>query len=144
MRKLGKKQVYKKSIIVFICLLIIGNLVPWNVLCLGADGHVEVESAFNDCCNSPDHSSLTDSDFFSSTEDHEMCKYCGPCIDIPIINDIVLISKTTQELNLKDPAPTTCFLVDSNNFNYTEYHLASKSFSDTSFYIPLCTVILQI
>ena len=125
------------------CLFIIGNLVPWNVLCLGADGHVEVESAFNDCCNSPDHSSLTDSDFFSSTEDHEMCKYCGPCIDIPIINDIVRISKKTQELNLKYPT-TTSFLVDSNNFNSTENHLVSKNFSDTSFYIPLCTVVLQI
>jgi len=145
MLKMAKKQIYKKSIIVFLCLLIVGNLIHWRVLCFGADGHVEVESAFHDCCSEPDHSTtIPDYDVFSSSEGHEMCEQCGPCIDIPITNKLVRITKTTQKLNLKSPELTTYFLVDNDNYNSSDYHLVTKTFSDTSFYTPLNTVILLV
>ena len=146
MLKLAKKRLFKKSITVLLCLLIVGNLIHWRVLCLGADGHVEVESAFHECCNAAEHSAAPEVDYnvFSSTKGHEMCEHCGPCVDIPITNELIRLSKTTQESNLKSPIPPTFLYVDNDNYNYSKYHLVIKTFSDTSFYTPLSTVILQI
>ena len=144
MLKLAKKQIYKKSIIVFLCLLMVGNLIHWNVLCISADGHVELESAFNECCNAPDNCLTLDYNSFSSTKSDEICLHCGPCIDIPISNDLVQISKTPQKLNLKSLVTTAYVFVDTNEINSSEYHLASNTLTDTPFHTPLYTVILQV
>ena len=48
--KLAMKRTYKKFILVLLCLLMAGNLAQGIVLCLGADGHVELGSALHERC----------------------------------------------------------------------------------------------
>ncbi len=144
MLRFAKKQIYKEFIIVFLCLLIIGNLSHWQVLCYGADGHIELESAFHDRCDDPDHSSAPDQNVLSSKAGHEICKHCGPCVDIPISNDLLQISNTPQKLKLKFLVPTTYMLIDTDKLSSSVYNLAPNTFTDTSYFDALKTVILQV
>lgn len=41
--KLARKQIYKKCVIMLICLPIFGSLARGAVLCFGSDGHVSIE-----------------------------------------------------------------------------------------------------
>ena len=130
MLKLAKQQMYKKCIIVFLSLLIVCNLVHWKVLCFGADGHIELESAFHKCCEDPDHSSAPDQNEFSYKAGHETCKHCGPCVDMPITNDLVQISNTPQKIITKISLPTTYMFIDTDKLNSYVYNLVSNSFID--------------
>ena len=144
MLKLAKRQMYKKCIIVFLSLLVVGNLAHWKVLCFGADGHVELESAFHKCCEEPEHSSAPDQNELSYKAGHETCRHCGPCIDMPITNDLIQISNTPQKIITKLSVPTTYMLIDTNKLNSSVYNLASNIFTDTSFFSPLRTVVLLV
>jgi len=141
---LAKKQIYKEFIIVFLCLSIVGNIAHWKVLCFGADGHIELESAFHDRCDDPDHSSAPDQNVLSSKAAHEICRHCGPCIDIPVSNDLVQISNTLQKLNSKFPVSSTYMLIDTDKLNSSVYKFASNTFTATSYFDPLRTVILLV
>jgi hypothetical protein len=116
----------------------------WKVLCFGADGHVEFESAFHERCDDPDHSSAPVQDVFSSKASHEICNHCGPCIDMPITNDMIQISNTPQKIITKLSVPTTYMLIDTDKLNSSVYNLASNSFTETSYFSPLRTVVLQV
>ncbi len=142
--KLAKKQMYKKYFVVFICLLIAGNLTHGTVLCFGADGHIELESAFHERCDHPVHSYASDQNQLSSEAEHEICKHCGPCVDMPISNDLVKISNTPQKLITKFLVPTTYMLIDTDKLNSFVYNLASNTFTDTSYFTPLRTVVLLV
>ena len=144
MLKLAKKQTYKRYIIVFLCFLIVGNLAHWKVLCFGADGHVELESAFHECCDEPDYSSAPNQNGLHYKAVHENCKHCGPCIDMPISNDLVQISTTSQKIISKFPVTITNMLIDTDKLNSSVYHLASNNFTDTSYFTPLRTVVLLV
>ena len=135
---------YKKCVIVILCISIAANLAHWKVLCFGADGHVELENAFHKRCDDPDHSSAPVQNVFSSKAGHELCNHCGPCIDVPIPNDLVQISNTTQKLNQKFLVQTTYMLIDTDKLNSSVYNLASNTFTDTSYFTPLRTVILLV
>jgi len=135
---------YKKCVIVFLCISIAANLIHWKVLCFGADGHVELESAFHKCCEDPDYSSAPDQNELFYEAGHETCKHCGPCVDIPISNDLVQISNTPQKIITKFPVPSTYMLIDTDEHSSSVYHLVSNSFTDTSYFRPLRTVILVV
>jgi hypothetical protein len=144
MLKLAKQQTYKKCIIVFLCLLIVGNLAHWKVLCFGADGHVEIESAFHKYCDDRDYSSAPYKNELSYKAGHQNCKHCGPCVDMPISNDLVQIPDTPQKIITKFPLPTTYMLIDADKPNSSVYNLTSNSFTDTSYFTPLRTVVLLV
>ena len=144
MLKLTGKQMYKKCVIVLLCISIAANLTHWKVLCFGADGHIELESAFHKCCDEQDHSFAPVQNVFSSKAGHELCNHCGPCIDVPISNDLVQISNTPQKIITKFPLPTTYMLIDTDKLNSSVYNVASNTFSDTSFFSPLRTVVLLV
>jgi hypothetical protein len=144
MLKLTGKQMYKKCVIVLLCISIATNLIHWKVLCFGADGHVEIESAFHECCEDPDYSSAPDQNGLSYKAGHETCKHCGPCVDIPISNDMMQISNTPQKIITKYPVPATYMLIDIEEHSSSVYNLASNSFTDTSYFRPLRTVILVV
>ncbi len=70
--------------IVLICLFIYSALIPMPlsnfVLCIGEDGHFEVELAINGHCEvSPSHAHDHTHLSCDSEEDH-----CGDCVDLPI------------------------------------------------------------
>ena len=130
--------------LVFLCFLIVCNLAHWKVLCFGADGHIELESAFHKCCEDPDHCSATDQNKLSYKAGHEMCKHCEPCVDMPISSELVQISTTSQKIITKFPFPTTYMLIDTDTLNSSVFNLVSNLFTDTSYFTPLRTVVLLV
>jgi len=135
---------YKKCVIVLVCISIAANLTHWKVLCFGADGHIELESTFHEHCDGPVRSSASIQDVFSSQAGHEICNHCGPCIDVPISNGPAKISRTPQQLNQKFPVPSTSIPVVAYKDVYSAYYFTSNTFTDTSYFDPLRSVILLV
>ncbi len=142
--KLAKKQMYKKCFIVLICLLIAGNLTHGTVLCFGADGHIELESAFHERCDHPVHSYPSDQNQLSSEAEHEIGKHCGSCVDVAISIGLAKISRASTQLNPTFPAPVANMIVLTDKFDFSAYNSASNTFSATSYFTPLRTVILLV
>lgn len=144
MLRLAKNKKYRKYVVFLISLSIVGNLAHLKVLCFGADGHVEIESAFHEICENPDHCSASNQNILSSKEDHEICPHCGPCVDMPISNDLADISNTQKKLSIQYQVPITYVLFDSYKINSFLYNPTSNGFDDTSYFDPLYTVVLLI
>ncbi|MBC8469197.1 MAG: hypothetical protein H8D56_06970 [Planctomycetes bacterium] len=135
---------YKQCVIVLLCISIAANLTHWKVLCFGADGHIEFESAFHERCDNPTQSSASDKSVFSSQAGHEICNHCGPCIDVPISSGLAKVSRTPQQLNQKFPVPATSILAVTYKDVCSAYYFTSNTFNDTSYFDPLRTVILLV
>ena len=139
-----RKQIYKKCVIVLICLLIVGNSAHGAVLCFGSDGHTEIESAFHERCGAPAHSQPTEKKQLSYQVDHVEDKHCEPCVDIPISISLAKISRMPKQLNSTFPAPVANVIVPTNKFNLSAYNSASNTFEAASYFTQLRTVILLI
>ncbi len=142
--KLAKKQMYKKCIVVFICLLIAGNLARGIVLCFGSDGHTELESAFHKQCEGPVHSYTSDQNKLHYEAHHIEGKHCDPCVDVPISIGLAKISHTPKQLNPTFPVPATNMIVGTDKPNSYAYNFAPNTFVATSYFTPLRTVILLV
>lgn len=134
----------KKYVVVFICLLIIGNLAQGTVLCFGADGHIELEYAFHKCCDHQVHSSATGQNQLSREAGHEKDKHCEPCVDIPISIGLAKIFHTPKRLNPTFPVPATNVIVLIDNLIFSAYNSISNTLETTSYFTPLRTVILLV
>lgn len=81
----ARKQIYKKSLIVLICLLMFGNLAHGVMLCFGSEGHVSIEIKSIDCCDEylgvPVQAAAESCGNSSYSEGEDPC---GDCIDIPL------------------------------------------------------------
>jgi hypothetical protein len=143
MLNLTGKQMYKKCVIVLLCFSIAANLTHWKVLCFGANGHIELESTFHGHCFDDVPSSASDKRGFSYQTGHELCQHCGPCIDVPISIGMIKISRMPEQLNQQFLLQTH-ILIDTDKLNSSVYDLASNSFTDTSYFDPLHTVILVV
>ena len=135
---------YKKCAVVLICLWVICNLAQGVVLCLGADGHIEIESAFHQRCNGPAHPDSLDKNQLSCQADNEKCKHCGPCIDVPISFGLAKISRMPEQLDSTFPIPVTYVIAASDKLTFSAYNSASDTFSVTSYFTPLRTIILLV
>ena len=142
--KLAGKQIYKKCLVVLICLLIVGNSAHGVVLCFGVDGHIEIESAFHERCDDPAHSQPTDQKQLSYQSDHVKDRHCEPCVDVPISVSLAKISSVPKQLNSTFPAPVTNVIALTSKFNLSAYNSASSVSDAASYFTPLCTVILLI
>jgi len=141
-KRAGKKQIYKKYIVVLVCLLIAGNSAHGVVLCFGADGHIEIESAFHKRCG--DHSQLTDQKQLCCQSDHEQHKHCEPCVDVPLSIGLAKISRVSNQLSTTSPTPVVNIILLSDKFEFSAYRSASNTFDAVSYFSPLRTVILLI
>jgi len=144
MLELTVKQMYKKCVILLVCISTAANLTHWKVLCFGADGHIELESTFHERCDDTDHSSSSVQDVYSSQAGHEICNHCGACIDVPISNGLTKVSLTSQKLNQAFPVPSTNILEITCKDVCSAYNFTSNTFTDTSYFDPLRTVILLV
>ena len=142
--KIAGKQMYKKCIVVLICLLIVGNPAHRVVLCFGAEGHIEIEPAFHERCDDPVHSYASDKNQLSFEAGHEKGKHCEPCVDVPISIGLAKISHVSKQLNLTLPVPATNVIVAADKFNFSAYNSAPNAFDATSYFTPLRTVILVV
>jgi hypothetical protein len=140
--KSAGKHMYKKCIAVLICLFLVGNLVHGTVLCVGADGHVEFESALHERCTDPVHHQSSGQSHLSHEAGHEGGEHCEPCVDVPISIGLAKISPATEQFSLAFPVPATDVIAAGDMFNFSAYNSASSTFVATPYFTPLRTVIL--
>ena len=144
--KIAKKQMYKKCIVVFICLLIVGNSAQGVVLCFGEDGHVSLEIAFVDCCDECSTASGQASpdlytNYVASTNS------CGNCIDIPLLaNDVTPrltpVPKKTSTLKVLSNTNISLFNIDSVS---THVEFTAKLGNIVNYTLAsICTTVLII
>ncbi len=129
--KRAKKQIYKKCIVVLICLLVFGNLAHRAVLCFGPDERVSIEHRAADFCAD-----------CLCVPVQPSPNSCGQCIDIPIYTGLEKINRVAKQLNSTFPA--SAVIVPANKFNLSAYSSASSAFDAASYFTPLRTVILLI
>jgi hypothetical protein len=140
--KLTKKQMYRKCVVLLVCLVVVVNSAQGTVLCFGADGHVELESAFHEHCDHSVHSHTSDRNQLSYETSHERGEHCRPCVDVPISFGLAKISPVTKQLNPAFPVPAANVIVLADNIGSSENNYISNAFFDTSYFTPLRTVIL--
>jgi hypothetical protein len=142
--KIAGKQMYKKCIVVLICLLIVGNPAHRVVLCFGAEGHIEIEPAFHERCNDPVHSYASDKNQLSYEAGHEKGKHCALCVDVPISLGLAKISHVSKQLNPTLPVPAVNVIVAADRLTFSAYNSVPNTFVASSFFTPLRTVILLV
>ena len=142
--KIARKQIYKKCVVVLICLLICGNSAQGVVLCFGSDGHAEIEPVLHQRCDDPVHSYTSDQNQLSYQVDHEQDKHCEPCVDVPLSICLAKIHRASKQLNSTFPAPVINVIVAGDKFNFSTYNSASKPFVSTPYFTPLRSIILLI
>jgi len=138
--KKATKQVNKKCVIVLICLLMVGSS-PQGVLCFGADGHIEIESAFHGRCDDHAHSRLANQKQLSCRSGHGKEGHCEPCVDVPITIGITKIGRASKQLNSSFSAPVVNATVLAGKFKLSAYSSALSIFDAVSYFTPLRTVI---
>jgi hypothetical protein len=131
--KIARKQIYKKCLVVLICLLLFGNLAHRSVLCSGPDECVSIELRSTDC-----------SDKCLCVPFQPASNPCGQCIDIPIYTGLEKTNRVTKQLNSSCQASATNVTVLADKFNLSAYNSASSAFDAVSYFTPLRAVILLI
>lgn len=77
---------FRSMVQVIICLSMIISILKPVVLCIGNDGHVQLESAGHTQCHDPSYFQSSDHNQLSfESNAHEKGKHCEPCIDIPLL-----------------------------------------------------------
>ncbi|MBW8039213.1 MAG: hypothetical protein FVQ85_04355 [Planctomycetes bacterium] len=142
--KLIGKQICKKYVVVFICLLIIGNLAQGTVLCFGADGHIELEYAFHKCCDHPVHSCASEQNQLSSEPGHEKGRHCEPCVDVPFFFGLAKITCMPEKIIATLLATATNVIFVAEKPSFSAYNSISNTLKTTSYFTPLRTVILLV
>ena len=135
---------YKEYVVALICLVMVGSLAQGVVLCFGADGHAEFESAFHKSCDGSVHSHHGEEKQLTSETDHERDKHCGPCVDIPLSASYAKISRVYKQANRTFSLPFTNMIADGDKFGISAHNFASNSFACTCRTAALRTVILLV
>jgi hypothetical protein len=117
--KFARKQIYKKCIVVLICLLIVGNSAHGAVLCFGSDGHVSIELKATDCCDEyPGIAVQASLDVCIGANYSESVNSCGDCIDIPLSGNCATKQITSFVMKKFSPLkilPEAIISVSTNN-----------------------------
>jgi hypothetical protein len=124
--------------------VVVINSAQGTVLCFGADGHIELESAFHEHCDHAVHFHTSDQNQPSYETSHERCEHCRPCVDVPISFGLAKISPVKKQLNPTFLVPSTNVIVLVENLGSSAYDSISNAFFDTSYFTPLRTVILLV
>ena len=131
--KIAGKQIYKKCLVVLICLLVFGNLARGAGLCFDPDECVSIELRPVDC-----------SDKCFCVPFQPDPNPCRQCIAIPIYTGLDKLNRMAKQLNSSVPAPAANVILPADKFNLSAYYSASGTFGAASYFAPLCTVILLI
>jgi len=140
-----QKSIRRQHIALILCLFVAVSSVHGTVLCFGADGHVEYESAFHQQCIDQDHAWLSHGSH-SSEADHDEDKHShhGSCVDIPFDLGLVQFFKLTEQLD----RPVATFDPDAAiavwPSDFTEHNPASANFLTGSYFSPLSTIVILV
>lgn len=115
----ARKQIYKKSLIVLICLLMFGNLAHGVVLCFGSEGHISIEIKSADCCDEFPGIPIQASAYpYGNSSYSESEDPCGDCIDIPLPGSCITKRPTSFVTKKSSPLeilPATIISALANN-----------------------------
>ena len=147
--KLARKRIYKKCVIMLICLLMFGSLACGAVLCFGSDGHVSVEFKLADCCGEPRGFPVQAFlDPCANIEYSEGMCSVSDCIDVPLSGNCVtkrftsFVTKKSSPLNI---LPKTIFSASINDTVSTNKERVAKSVNYVSDTLTsICTTVLII
>jgi len=143
MAKSTGKCVCKESLAVLMCLFLIGNVARGTVLCFGADGHIEFESAFHIHCDDHAHDQPVGHCRQSFETGHEGSgSPAGPCVDVPLTIDLLKISHATPHFGPAFAVAATEPITTGENFNLCVLSSSPYTLFSTSYFTPLRTVIL--
>jgi len=134
---------FKEYVTVLICLAIIGNWLHAPVVCLGANGHIELESAFHERCHDTACFQTAHEDprlHTSNTPQND--KHCGHCIDIPVPVHLINVSRTTKSLDTVSASPLADVASIAQTQILSTNTLAANFFAAIPYFTPLRTVIL--
>jgi hypothetical protein len=113
------------------------------VLCIGEDGHIAVEVASSDCCTSAS-AGIAEADATRPADDgHSDDDHCGSCVDIPLFGGAYTLSTTKNE-NPTDTDAAAMGVLPIETIRTSGPGLAVESFTHTSYFTPLRSVILLI
>ncbi len=147
--KLAEKQIYKKYVIMLICLSMFGNLACGAVLCLGSDGHVSIEFKLTDCCGeSGGFPVQTSSDSCTNVEYSEGMYSGGDCIDVPLSGNCVtkrftsFVTKKSSPLKILPKTIFSASINDTVSMNKERVAKSVNYVSDTL--TSICTTVLII
>src|SRR3989338_7683920 len=128
--KLTKNQMYKQSIIVLVCLLIVGNSAYRAVLCFCAGGHIDIKPALYQRCCVPIHYYPLDQNQLSYQLGCIEDKHCEPCIDVSFSPSFFVkissASNASKQLNPTPTPPTSVInaIASGDKFNFSAYNSA--------------------
>ena len=138
------KTKLRRSIIKYLsaslCLLLVYTNSSAIVLCIGQDGHVEIEITASDCCTD-DHSDET----AKATENPGPSikqNDCGSCVDIPISYGL---SGNLDKLQKTIPTSLASATISPSNNNSSDFcnsRIITTSLTQSTYFIPLSTIIL--
>jgi len=143
MAKIAGKHVCKESLVVLLCLFLIGNVAHGTVLCFGADGHIEFESAFH--IHGDDHAH--DQPLGHRSQSFEIAHEASespawPCVDVPLTIDLFKISHTIPHFGPAFAVVAAEAIATGENFNLCLLSSNPYTLFSTSYFAPLRTVIL--
>ncbi|MDF1543844.1 MAG: hypothetical protein P1R58_01935 [bacterium] len=113
----------KHALAVGVCLLLFVGLNFGSfggVLCVGGDGHLQVEPVCEPGCNEDDYACLPEV-CDSESEDHQDCKSCS---DLPLEGPVWHWQKKkslTQQENSTTHDCTVALILDNQSINYPSY-----------------------
>lgn len=147
--RLARKQIYKKCVIMLICLPMFGSLACGAVLCFGSDGHISVEFKSTGRCEESQGipiqaipNSCTNANYSESMNSG------SDCTDIPLPSNCVtkrITSFVTEKSSPLKILPKTIVSVSTNDTVSTNKERVAKPgdyVSDTL--TSICTTVLII
>jgi len=85
-----------------------------QVLCIGEDGHIEVESNGGSCCAETETSPTSDRGEWIGASDESAGDDCGACIDIPIVTPGQVAVETNSASRTDDSVGMATAIVVTN------------------------------
>ena len=114
------------------------------VLCIGEDGHITIEAASSNCCtNAPVGTSKAGATIFVD-DSHSANDECGSCVDIPLFGGGTYTLTTAKKENPSHMTTAAMGPLPVEAIQTSGLGLVLESFTPTSYFTPLRSVILLI
>ncbi|MHC4464251.1 MAG: hypothetical protein ACYS6W_15725 [Planctomycetota bacterium] len=141
--KIGRSFV--RCIIAATCLLVALANSGMFILCIGEDGHVAIEAAVSDCCESFGVG-VTETPLvaFDRGGPQASTGDCGSCVDIPLSGGLTGALSIAKRANLVLVASAPVSPLPVETTQSSELRSALESFMPTPYFTPLRSIILLI
>jgi hypothetical protein len=137
---------FHKLLTALLAVLVVLNMSQAVVICVGADGHVAVETAGHDHC-SHDARAYDSSVPVPAGGDpsHAGGASCEPCTDIPICAGAVEDSFKSSHVSVNACMPASCNILSASAIETAAGAIDfDQLLSLPTFFLPLRTVVLQL